>query len=181
MRRTIHSGFMDVRGQRHWRTLLAAHHLCKSLPPSEGIPFTRKQIKLAEEVHGVGHRRTLQFGRILANHLVAQSSCTLNDAIEAVKISREGRQATLRLLGTQHHDYMNAEETARESCANLVSTLTRLDMSPEELRARGARANAARAWDALVAENAALRREVESLRREKACVTPSPDSESDLD
>ena len=80
----------------------------------------------------------------------------------------------------------------RDSCANLVSTLTRLDMSPEELRARGARAKAARAWDALVAENAALRLEVESLRRENAslrttrlaCVTPSPgrpDSESDLD
>ena len=55
-------------------------------------------------------------------------------------------------------------------------------MSPEELRARSARA---KAWDALVAENAALRREVESLRRRNACVTPSPerpaDSESDLD
>ena len=118
---------------------------------------------------------------------------TFANAIEAVKISREGRQATLRLLGTQHADYINAEEAARNSCANLVSTLTRLDMSPEELRARSARAKAARAWDALVAENASLRREVESLRRENsslrttrlACVTPSPgrpaDSESDLD
>ena len=141
-------------------------------------------------MHGVGHRRTLQFARILANHLVAQSSCTLNDAIEAVKISREGRQATLRLLGTKHHDYTNAEETAQNSCTNLVSTLDRLEISPEELRARGARA---KAWDALVTENAALRLEVESLRRENsslrttrlACVTPSPerpaDSESDLD
>ena len=59
-------------------------------------------------------------------------------------------------------------------------TLTRLDMSPGELRARAL----ARAWDAL-AGNAALRHEVESLRREIACVTPSPrrptDSESDLD
>jgi len=84
--------------------------------------------------------------------------------------------------GKQHNDYILAEKTARDSCANLVSTLTRLDMSPEELRARSARA---KAWDALVAENAALRREVESLRRRNACVTPSPerptDSESDLD
>ena len=67
------------------------------------------------------------------------------------------------------------------SRAAFFSALDRLKISPEELRARGARAKAARAWDALVAENAALRREVESLRREKACVTPSPDSESDLD
>ena len=105
-----------------------------------------------------------------------------------MKISREGRQATLRLLGTQHGDYISAEEAAQNSCANLVSTLDRLEISPEELRARGARA---KAWDALVTENAALRLEVESLRRENsslrttrlACVTPSPgrpaDSESD--
>jgi regulator of replication initiation timing len=79
------------------------------------------------------------------------------------------------------------------SRAAFFSALDRLKISPEELRARGARAKAARAWDALVAENAALRLEVESLRRENsslrttrlACVTPSPgrpaDSESDLD
>ena len=115
---------------------------------------------------------------VRANYLVAQSSCSLDDAIEAVKITREGRQATLRLLGTQHGDYISAEEAAQNSCANLVSTLDRLEISPEELRARGARARA-------YAEKAALRHEVESLRREIACVTPSPerpaDSESDLD
>ena len=84
-------------------------------------------------------------------------------------------KATERLLGTKHVDYRMAVEGLRRARAALVSTLTRLDMSPEELRARGARAK-------LYAEAAALRREVESLRREKACVTPSPaDSESDLD
>lgn len=178
--------FLNLMGPRHPRTLIAANNLCGSLPNSEVMDFAREQAKIAEEVHGIGHWHTLLFRRRLADFLATQSSCTLNDAIEAMKISEEACQGTVRLLGTQHRDSIAAEETAGVSRANLVSTLDRLEFSPEALDALAAKAPA---WDARVAENAALRRENAVLRHENAslrtaspaCVTPTSELPTDSD
>jgi len=133
------------------------------------------------------HRRELKFAgdlRELRPGAVLPEGLELVSAVESHVAAVE---ATARALEERPQPVL---DVVGESAA-LVSPLRFGFGAVESRRSDGGDAeNAAlrreveslrRENDALVAEKAALHREVESLRRENACVTPSPDSESDLD
>ena len=106
MRRDVYSGRLELKGEEHEKTLLAANNyaitLNRHLRFGEARSLLRKTIPVARRVLGENHDTKLRMRWIYAVALYKDDGATLDDLHEAVTTLEDLERTARRVFGFSH-------------------------------------------------------------------------------
>ena len=137
MRRDVYSERLELSGEEHEGTILAANNyagiLVKLNRSEEAKALSRKTIPVARRVLGENDGRTLKMRWTYARALILVDRATLGDAREAVTILEDTERIARRVLGGAHpvttgleRDLRNARDALRETPFPLLISIAGL-------------------------------------------------------
>ena len=123
MRRDVYSGRLELKGEEHEKTLLAANNyaitLNRHLRFGEARSLLRKTIPVARRVLGENHDTKLRMRWIYAVALYKDDGATLDDLHEAVTTLEGAEQTARRVLGGAHPTKGGIEAALQDARAAL--------------------------------------------------------------
>ena len=125
MRHEVYSGHLNLNGEEHYTTLVAAANCAGSLGllkrVKENKVLLRKTMPLARRVLGDSHRITLKMRWNYAEMLYTDPGATLDDLREAVTTLEETERTARRVLGGTHPITTGMEVPLRNARAALAA------------------------------------------------------------
>ena len=104
--RGVYSGFLKLKGEEHYDTLLAAQNYAESINGlqrfEEAKSLLRKTMPVARRVLGEGNEHTLKMRWIYARALYSDPDATLDDVRESVETLEDAERIARRVLGGAH-------------------------------------------------------------------------------
>ena len=123
MRRDVYSGRLELKGEEHEKTLLAANNyaitLNRHLRFGEARSLLRKTIPVARRVLGENHDTKLRMRWIYAVALYKDDGATLDDLHEAVTTLEDLERTARRVFGFSHPLTTGIEAALRAARAAL--------------------------------------------------------------
>ena len=128
VRQEVYSGRLEVSGEEHAETLIAANNYAVSLNGlqrfKEAKSLLRKTMPVARRSLGEDHITTLRMRLNYAHSLYEDDSATLDDLREAVTSLKELAPYARRTLGGMHPTTGLIEESLRDARAALTASET---------------------------------------------------------
>ena len=119
MRQEVYSGRLELHGEEHEKTLLAANNHAATLLAlkrfEEGKSLLRKKIPMARRVLGENDETTLRMRKMLAEALWNDDGATLDDCREAVTTLEDTARTARRVFGGAHPLTAGIEDTLRNA------------------------------------------------------------------
>ena len=123
MRRDVYSGHLELTGEEHEYTLIAANNYSSSLNSlerfEEAKSLLRKTMPVARRVLGDNDENTLRLRWSYAKALYRDPTATLDDLHEAVATLEDTARTARRVLGGAHPLTTHIERTLQNARAAL--------------------------------------------------------------
>jgi len=138
LKRDVYSGRVELNGEEHRETLVAALNYAASLSDLERFEevraLMRKTMPVARRVLEEGNELTLKLRCGYTFALYKDPAATLDDLREAVRTLEAAEGIARRVLGGAHPTTENIEETLRDARAALRARETQSSEDPEVLQ-----------------------------------------------